>query len=279
MCASVTTPSSANRPTWAIMEAMPSFRLFGIPVTIRPSFLIIAALLGFGFRSQLTYLVAWVLVVFVSILIHELGHALTARSYGAEVEIELNGIGGLTSWAVPGEELSPGRRALVAAAGSGVGVIFGGLVWVFDVLTGPYDGVVGFAVFNLIRVNVFWGLINWLPIRPLDGGHLFSSLLQKVTPSRAEMIGNVVFTLTAAGALVAGLLTRRIFLALLAGWLLMAELTRGRQTRPVAPIPPMTFDRPDPSPDGEADGASETIPPETEPEPEPGPRPEPEPER
>jgi Zn-dependent protease len=263
------------------MEAMPAFRLFGIPVTIRPSFLIIAALLGFGLRSQLAYLVAWVLVVFVSILIHELGHALTARSYGAEVEIELNGIGGLTSWAVPGEELSPGRRALVAAAGSGVGVIFGGLVWVFDLLTGPYDGVVAFAVFNLIRVNVFWGLINWLPIRPLDGGHLFSSLLQKVIPSRAEMIGNVVFTLTAAGALVAGLLTQRIFLALLAGWLLMAELTRGRQTRPVAPIPPMTFDRPDHSPDGEVDTERETTPlePEAEPEPEAGPHPEPEPER
>jgi hypothetical protein len=95
------------------------------------------------------------------------------------------------------------------------------------------------------------------------------------------MIGNVVFTLTAAGALVAGLLTRRIFLALLAGWLLMAELTRGRQTRPVAPIPPMTFDRPDHLPDGEAEAANETTPLETEaePEPEPGPRPEPEPER
>jgi Zn-dependent protease len=265
------------------MEAMPSFRLFGIPVTIRPSFLVIAALLGFGFRSQLAYLVAWVLVVFVSILIHELGHALTARGYGAEVEIELNGIGGLTSWAVPGEELSPGRRALVAAAGSGVGVIFGGLVWVFDLLTGPYDGVAEFAVSNLVRVNVFWGLINWLPIRPLDGGHLFSSLLQKVAPARAEMIGNVVFTLTAAGALVAGLLTRRIFLALLAGWLLMGELTRGRQTRPVTPIPPMTFDRPDQSQEGEVEEGAATIPvdgeAEQEPDPGAGTHPEPEPER
>jgi Zn-dependent protease len=271
--------SSLNRLTWAIMEAMPSFRMFGIPVTIRPSFLVIAALLGFASRPPITYLVAWILVVFVSILIHELGHALTARSYGAEVEIELNAIGGLTSWAVPGEELSPGRRALVAAAGSGVGVIFGGVVWVFDLITGPYDGVAGFAVFNLIRVNVFWGLINWLPIRPLDGGHLFSSLLQKVFPSRAEMIGNVVFTLTAAGALVAGLMTRRIFLALLAGWLLMAELTRGRPTRPVAPIPPMTFDRPDQSSDGEAEGTTATIPVESEVEPEAGAPPESEPER
>ena len=40
--------------------------------------------------------------------------------------------GGLTNWLVPDKELGPGQRALVAAAGSGVGVVFGGLVWLFD---------------------------------------------------------------------------------------------------------------------------------------------------
>ncbi len=259
---------------------MPTFRLFGIPVTIHPSFLVIAALLGLSGRQPVVYLVAWVIVVFISILIHELGHALTARSYGAEVEIELNAIGGLTSWAVPGEELSPGRRALVAAAGSGVGVIFGAMVWVFDRFTGPYTEVAGFVVRNLIVVNVLWGLLNWLPIRPLDGGHLFSSLLQKVIPSRAEAVGNVVFFLTAAGALVAGVMTRRIFLAVLAGWLLLGELTRGRQTRTTAPIPPMTFDRPQEPADGEEDEEEAGTPSkvDADPEPEAGPRPEPDPE-
>jgi Zn-dependent protease len=268
------------------MEAMPTFRLFGIPVTIQPSFLVIAALLGLAGRPPIVFLVTWVLVVFVSILIHELGHALTARSYGAQVEIELNAIGGLTSWSVPGRELSPGRRALVAAAGSGVGVLFGGLVWVFDQLTGPHAGVVDFAISNLVRVNVFWGLINWLPIRPLDGGHLLSSLLQKFIPERAEAIGNVVFFLTSAGALVVGLLTQRIFLAILAGWLLMGELARGAQTRPSVPIPPMTFDppeppNPEPASGDEAGGAPSAVPlepeadPGTEPSPEPGQEPEP----
>jgi hypothetical protein len=130
----------------------------------------------------------------------------------------------------------------------------------------------------LILVNVFWGLLNWLPIRPLDGGHLFSSLLQKVIPSRAETIANVVFFLTSAGALVAGLMTRRIFLALLAGWLLMGELTRGRQTRPRAPIPPMTFDRPEEQADGPEELPAPPTQVEAEPRPDSGPRPEPEPE-
>jgi len=258
---------------------MPSFRLFGIPVTIRPSFLVIAALIGFTSRRPIVYLVAFVAIVFVSILIHELGHALTARSYGAQVEIELNGIGGLTSWSVPDKELSPGQRALVAAAGSGVGVLFGGLVWLFDRLTGPYFEVAGFVVSTLIAVNVLWGLLNWLPVRPLDGGHLFTSLLQKVIPSRAEVIANVVFFMTAVGALAWALWTQRIFLALIAGWLLMGELTRGRggQRRPPTSVPQMTFD----PPSGEAGAPADQAPvpdADLEPQPKPGPEPQAEPE-
>ena len=258
---------------------MPTFRLFGIPVTIRPTFLVIAALIGFTGRRPIAYLVAFVAIVFVSILIHELGHALTARSYGAEVEIELNGIGGLTSWSVPDKELSPGQRALVAAAGSGVGVLFGGLVWLFDRFTGPYFEVAGFVVSTLIAVNVLWGLLNWLPIRPLDGGHLFTSLLQKVIPSRAELIANVVFFVTAAGALAWALWNQRIFLALIAGWLLMGELTRGRggQRRPPAPIPQMTFDPP-PSEAGTPADQAPVPDADIEPQPKPGPEPQAEPE-
>jgi Zn-dependent protease len=258
---------------------MPSFRLFGIPVTIRPSFLVIAALIGFTSRRPIIYLVAWVAIVFVSILIHELGHAITARSYGAEVEIELNGIGGLTSWSVPDKELGPGQRAFVAAAGSGVGVLFGGAVWLLDRLNGPYDEVAGFVVSNLILVNVFWGLLNWLPIRPLDGGHLFTSLLQKVIPSKADVVANVVFFVTAAAALALALFTQRIFLALIAGWLLMGELTRGRggQRRPPTPIPQMTFD----PPQSEIDAPAEKEPvlePDHEAQPKPGPETRAEPE-
>jgi stage IV sporulation protein FB len=260
---------------------VPTFRLFGIPVTIRPSFLVIAALIGFTSRRPIAYLVAFVAIVFVSILIHELGHALTARSYGAQVEIELNGIGGLTSWSVPDKELSPGQRALVAAAGSGVGVLFGGLVWLFDQFTGPYFEVAGFVVSTLIAVNVLWGLLNWLPVRPLDGGHLFTSLLQKVIPSRAELIANVVFFTTAVGALAWALWAQRIFLALIAGWLLMGELTRvrGGQRRPPASIPQMTFDPPPDETDAPAD--QEPVPDadiEPQPQPKPGPEPQAEPE-
>jgi stage IV sporulation protein FB len=249
-----------------------SFRLFGIPVAVRPSFLLIAALLGLSSR-RLDLVVAWVGVVFVSILVHELGHALTARAFGAKVEIELNGIGGLTSWSATEEEFGPGRRATVAAAGSAVGVVFGGLIWLIASITGPFSGVAGFVVSNMILVNVFWGLLNWLPIRPLDGGHLLVSLLQKVTPARAERIANVVFFVTAVAALAIALWLERIFIVVLAGWLVLGELTRGRPVRPPTPIPRMSFEpsEPDlePGPDDAEPDADDVGPEPAEPEPRP----------
>jgi Zn-dependent protease len=240
---------------------MISFRIFGVPVTVHPTFLVVAALLGLS-SGRLSRVAAWIGVVFVSILVHELGHALTARSFGAEVEIELNGIGGLTSWSGAEENFGPGRRATVAAAGSAVGVLFGGLIWLVARYTGPFTDIAGFVVTNLILVNVFWGLLNWLPIRPLDGGHLLTSLLQKLAPSKGERISNIVFFVTAVGALAAALWFRLFFIALLAGWLVMGELTRGRPRRPPTAIPQMSFDAPEP--DAEPDPESKQ--PEPEPE-------------
>ncbi len=238
---------------------MLTFRLMGIPVSVRPSFLIVATLLGLS-TGEVSLLIAWVVIVTVSILIHELGHALTARSFGSTVEIELNTLGGLTSWSVPQGEFGPGRRALVAAAGSAVGVVFGALIWLIAWLTGPYTGLTGFVVNTLIYVNLVWGLLNWLPIRPLDGGHLFVSLLEKIAPRHAQSISNVVFLLTAAAGLAAALYFRLVFVAIVAGFLLFAELTRNRVRQPPVPIPPMSFDRPDQAQEPAAD---------TEPEPEP----------
>lgn len=215
-----------------------------MPVAVRGSFLLIAALIGFVGVGSPSETVAWIAVVFVSILIHELGHAFTARMYGSDVAIELNGLGGLTRWSVPDGELTPGRRSLIAAAGSAVGLLFGGIVWLVAVQFEPYPALTAFVLRSLIYVNVFWGLINWLPIRPLDGGHLLESLLQKIAPDRAEIVARVIFTATAVGALVFAISQRLIFIAVLAGWLLLSELSVGRQPRPAAGLPTLSYDPP-----------------------------------
>lgn len=222
---------------------MLQFRLFGIPIDIRPTFLLVAALLGLS-ANRVDLILAWVGVIFVSILIHELGHALTARSFGSAVAIELNGIGGLTSWTMPPGGITPSRRALVAASGSATGLLFGGLVWLISQPFGPFTQMPGFIISNLVLVNVFWGLLNWLPIRPLDGGHLLTSLLERFAPERGERIANIVFLITAALALAAAFYFKLIFVGLISGWLLWGELTRGRPRRDPVPIPVMDFDKP-----------------------------------
>lgn len=215
-----------------------------MPVTVRGSFLLIAALIGFVGVGDAAQTAAWIVVVFFSILIHELGHAFTARSFGSRVAIELNGLGGLTRWSVPDGEITPGRRALIAAAGSAVGLLFGGLVWLVATQFGPYPRLTAFILESLIYVNVFWGLLNWLPIRPLDGGHLLESFLEKVAPQKAELIAKVVFTATAAAALVISLSMNLFFIAILAGWLLLSEFTTGRESQPRSGLPTLSYDEP-----------------------------------
>jgi len=216
-----------------------------MPVTVRPSFLIIAGLIGFIGVGTWSQTVAWIVIVFVSILIHEMGHAFTARMYGSAVAIELNGLGGLTRWSTPREEITPGRRALIAAAGSAVGLLFGGLVWLVAGQFGPYDPLIAFILESTIYVNVFWGLLNWLPIRPLDGGHLLESLLEKVVPTRAEAIARVIFTVTAAAALAVAIWQQFIFIAVLAGWLLLSEFGPGQAPAETSGgLPTLSYDDP-----------------------------------
>ena len=234
------------------------FHLFGMPVTVRTSFLVIAALIGFAGVGNPQETVAWIVIVFVSILIHELGHAVTARSFGSEVAIELNGLGGLTRWNVPHGEITPGRRALIAAAGSATGLAFGGLVWLVASQFGPYQSLASFILNSTIYVNVLWGLLNWLPIRPLDGGHLLESLLEKVAPVRGEAIAKVIFVITAAGALAVAIWQRLIFIAVLAGWLLLSEFASSQdENRPPSGIPTLSYDD---ASDEVEEGADESAP-------------------
>lgn len=207
------------------MGAVLTFRLFGMPVRVRTSFLLIAGLIGFTGVGNLERTVAWIVVVFVSILVHELGHAVTARMYGATVAIELNGLGGLTRWSMPDDRLTPGRRAIIAAAGSATGLLFGGVVWFVASQFGPSSGLTAFVLANTVRVNVFWGLLNWAPIRPLDGGHLVQSLLEKIAPTRAAPIARAVFMATAGVALVLAIRYQLVFVMVLAGWMLLSELS------------------------------------------------------
>jgi stage IV sporulation protein FB len=226
------------------------FRLFGIPVRIHPSVLIVVLLLGWvsGF-TRVSLMSIWVGAVLLSLIVHELGHALTARSMGSEASIELNGLGGLTRWTAPAEGMTPGRNALVAAAGSASGFALAGVVWVGREFLGPFSGLGEQTVRILLYVNVVWGLLNWLPVRPLDGGHLLVSLLARVAPERGASVARVIFLATAAAGLIAALRYRFYFAGLLAAWMLFEEMGGARSAEPV---PDFGYDSPgQPAPEGD----------------------------
>lgn len=201
------------------------FSIGTIPVTVRPSFWLVALLLGWTLRDT-TLLAAWVVIVFVSVLAHEMGHALTARRHGADVSITLTTFGGFTRWGMANGAMSPGRRALVAAAGSAVGIVLGLAVLGLFFLTRPSEPIVEAVITMIVWVNVGWGVLNWLPIRPLDGGHLVLALLDLVAPRRAERIATVIFIVTGVAAFAAALYFGFMFAALLAGFMTWVEVRR-----------------------------------------------------
>src|SRR5215475_5480919 len=102
-------------------------KILGIPVKIDPSFLFICAVLAFNRISYPALLVEWLAVVFVSILVHELGHAVMVRSYGMSPQILLYSMGGLTSWSDE-KGVSHAKHIAISLAGPFAGFFFYGLV-------------------------------------------------------------------------------------------------------------------------------------------------------
>lgn len=214
------------------------FTIFDIPIHIRFSFWIVAAII-FPFqlsvlsrRETWPFLAAWLVVVAVSVIAHELGHAVVARRFGAEVDMTLYALGGFTRWATT-RPMSPWRRVLVAAAGSSVGFVLGGIV--FFALRGgavPTEPrALNFALESFWQVNVLWGVLNWLPIRPLDGGHIFLGSMQAMLGRRGERVADVVFpAVTIAGGWYA-FTQGFIIAALFAAFILMDEVRRWTASR------------------------------------------------
>ena len=154
------------------------FRLFGFPVRVEPWFVVVAAVLGWNSDSTIGSLLVWIAVVFVSVLVHELGHAVAARSRGADpVRIDLYGFGGLTRFS-PRRPLGRVEAAGISLAGPFSGMALGGVVALIVAVVGLPDGdLPEFAVRAALWVNLGWGLINLLPVLPLDGGHVLTAVL------------------------------------------------------------------------------------------------------
>jgi len=177
-------------------------KVFGIPFRVDPSFLMMSVLLGLGDMNEPALLVTWVAVVFVSVLLHELGHALAGRAFGMTPSILLYGMGGLTYW-TEGRPIGALRSIAVSLAGPFTGFLFGGLVYAAAVegagiAPGAKGGMAGLVLWDLLWVNVGWGVLNLLPILPLDGGNVLKGVIDLVTRGRGETPARAVSLLLAA---------------------------------------------------------------------------------
>ncbi|MGP4031979.1 site-2 protease family protein [Pseudarthrobacter sp. 1C304] len=205
-------------------EGIPLGRIAGIPVFLAYSWFIIAAftVIVFGPVLQSDYprlgggaflvAFAYALLLLISVLVHELAHALTAKLFHWPTEkIVLNLWGGHTEF--QSFTASPGRSVLVAMAGPAANFVLAGAGWLL-LTGGGLTGVAGILTNIFVWANLLIGIFNVLPGLPLDGGRLVESAVWKLTGSQEK------------GTVAAGWGGRIIVVALV-GWFVALPLLSG----------------------------------------------------
>ncbi len=203
--------------------------LFGIPFFIDSSWLVIVVL--FTVANRQSYLewgqtLSWVaglaiaLLLFASVLLHELGHSLVAQSQGIRVNsITLFLFGGVA--AIDRESKTPGQAFQVAIAGPLVSFsLFFILNLVAQLL--PNSSLIYSVVGELARINLVLGIFNLIPGLPLDGGQVLKATVWKITGNRLTGVRWAAKTGQFLGILAISLGLSSVFLARSYGGLWMA---------------------------------------------------------
>jgi stage IV sporulation protein FB len=194
------------------------FRLFGTPVRIHPTFWLVGALLGYIIvpRGRLDSILIYIGCFLAAILVHELGHALMARAFRERLQIVLFGFGGMAGGI--SQRLGGRQRILIALAGPAAGFLFllvthESSVWLERYLTDNPQALGVRAKTNLrdaIKylwfMNLFWNVMNLLPIYPLDGGQVVREVCLGAAPSRGVQISLGLSFFCAAGVAVYSIL-------------------------------------------------------------------------
>lgn len=191
-------------------------RIAGSPVVLAPSWLLVAAFLtviflptvragapGLGTVATVAAAAGFPLLLALSVLLHELGHGLTARRLGIPVtEYVITLWGGHTQF--DRELRSPGTSALVSVAGPVVNAVLAAVSWW---AAGAADGVVALLLGASAIANGFVAAFNLLPGLPLDGGRVLEAAVWRVTGDRVRgtLAAGWVGRVLAVGVVVVGL--------------------------------------------------------------------------
>jgi Zn-dependent protease len=177
-----------------------ALKLGSIPLRVHGTFFIMSLMLGLG-EGNPVKLALWMAIVLVSVVIHELGHALMGKAFGLEPSIDLHGMGGLTSFAGSGRgELGTAKSIAISLAGPFAGFVFAALVFAAQRAgVAPIHPHTRHAIWLLYMVNVGWGIFNLLPMLPLDGGNVLHTGVRAITKDHGERIARVISIAVAAG--------------------------------------------------------------------------------
>lgn len=150
-----------------------------IPIVIHPIFWLIVAVIGWLNAQSFVGTLIWVGVILFSLLVHEFGHALTAKAFGQTVQIELVAMGGVTFH--EGKKLKKWQDFLIVLMGPLASLILAGGAYLARNALGSSNAMMITSVLTLIVfINIFWTIINLLPILPLDGGQLLRIILEGI---------------------------------------------------------------------------------------------------
>ena len=178
------------------------FKIFDIPVRIEPWFFITLLFLGGGLRAVNTQdwinVAIFVFAGFLSILVHELGHALAIRRYGHPTAIALVSFGGYASH--PQNVLTRLQSFLVTAAGPAIQIALGMLAFVLIRYAPiPETSLLLVYLHYLAWISIVWAVFNCFPIFPLDGGRMLSAV---VGDKRSKVVHSTgIFFAAAIGVL------------------------------------------------------------------------------
>lgn len=184
------------------------WRMLGIGVRVHPTFWLFSVFMGWGFAQQkgIWFLLIWVAAMFVSVLVHELGHACAARLFGCPANIVLYMMGGLAIG--PFNQARSWQRMIIILAGPLAGFALYGLVIVLDRYwftetfhVARFDPPFDYAIRFFKYFNLMWSCLNLIPVLPLDGGQLMQEVCTALAPRRG-FIWALNVSLVAAGLIV-----------------------------------------------------------------------------
>jgi Zn-dependent protease len=190
------------------------FWLFRTRVRVNPGFWMMCLFLGFGaFRTSNLGMAAfglWVLAVFVSVLLHEYGHIFAGWAFGQKGEILLHSMGGLAIYS--GDPIPRWQRIIIALGGPAIqlalfGALYYSFAWPMRVDSDRFHWQ--FFLARMLEINLYWPILNLLPIFPLDGGQVMRQLCLYVTKYGTTVslwISLLVAVFMAYNALVGGLM-------------------------------------------------------------------------